>query len=109
LIITQTPLRISFAGGGTDLPEVFSEIGQGIVVSTAVDKFIFVLVNRRQDNLIKISYSKIEVVSDVNEIEHNIIRECLKLFKINRKTISELFNTILHSLTTIAAIKRIST
>lgn len=82
MIITQTPLRISFAGGGTDLPEVFSEIGRGIVVSTAVDKFIFVLVNRRQDNLIKISYSKIEVVSDVNEIEHNIIRECLKLFKI---------------------------
>lgn len=82
MIITQTPLRISFAGGGTDLPEVFSEIGQGVVVSTAVDKFIFVLVNRRQDNLIKVSYSKIEVVSDVNEIEHNIIRECLKMFKV---------------------------
>jgi len=82
LIITQTPLRISFAGGGTDLPEVYNQLGQGIVVSTAIDKFVFVLVNRRQDDLIKISYSKIEIVSDINQIEHNIIRECLRFFDI---------------------------
>ena len=82
MIITQTPLRISFAGGGSDLPEVFDQIGQGIVVSTAINKFVFVLVNRRQDDLIKISYSKIEIVTDINEIQHNIIRECLKYFEI---------------------------
>lgn len=57
MIISQTPLRISFCGGGTDLPGYYQDNG-GFVVSTAIDKFIYVIVKERFDNKIYVgSYS----------------------------------------------------
>jgi D-glycero-alpha-D-manno-heptose-7-phosphate kinase len=83
MIISKTPLRISFFGGGTDLKEYYSkEIG--IVASTAINKYIYITVNKRFDDLLKIKYSKTETVKSVNEIQHPIVKEALKLVGIYR-------------------------
>ncbi len=78
MIITQTPLRISFAGGLTDFSD-FYEREDGLVVSAAIDKFIFVIINERFDDRIYINYSKREAVDHPDEIEHDLIREALRL------------------------------
>lgn len=77
MIITQTPLRISFAGGGTDLPEFFNQ-HEGAVISSAIDKYIYVIVKQRFDNLIALNWSKKETVKRVDQIEHELIREAMK-------------------------------
>ncbi len=76
MIITQTPLRISFAGGGTDLPAFYRRFG-GAVVSTAIDKFVYINVNRKFDERIRVSYSKTEEVDSVDQIQHRIVRAAL--------------------------------
>ena len=78
MIITQTPLRISFAGGLTDFSD-FYEREDGLVVSAAIDKYIFVIINERFDDRIYINYSKREAVDHPDEIEHDLIREALRL------------------------------
>jgi len=78
VIITQTPLRISFAGGGTDLKE-FYEIEDGKVISAAIDKYIFVIVSERFDDKIYINYTKKEIVDSVDEIQHELVREAMKI------------------------------
>ena len=77
MIISQTPLRISFVGGGTDL-EPFYHIEEGKVVSTAVDKYVYVIVKERFDDLIYINYSRKEIVEDVSQIKHELVREAMK-------------------------------
>lgn len=84
MIISQTPLRISFAGGGSDLREYY-KTGYGAVVSSAIDKYIYITVNKKFDDLIRVSYSKTEMVKSVDELEHNIIREALRLASIEKK------------------------
>ena len=81
MVISRTPLRVSFVGGGSDLKEYYSKT-PGAVVSTAIDKYLYVMVNTRPDNLIRLAYSKAEYVNDVSKLEHNIIRESLKLLGI---------------------------
>jgi len=83
VIITQTPLRISFAGGGTDLPEYYREFG-GEVVSAAVDKYIFVVLKRRFDRRIRIGYSKTELVESVDELKHELVREAMRITGVER-------------------------
>jgi len=78
MIISRTPMRISFAGGGSDL-SVYYQRGHGSVVSTAVDKYIYITVNKKFDDLIRVSYSQCEMVESVDQVEHNIIREALKM------------------------------
>jgi len=78
MIISKTPMRISFAGGGSDL-KAYYEQGQGAVLSAAVDKYVYVMVNRKFDDYIRISYSKTELVQKVDDIQHNLIREAIKL------------------------------
>ena len=68
MVITQTPLRISFAGGGTDLPSFYEHVeryGSGKVVNCAIDKYIFVIVKERFDDLICLNYTKREQVKAV--------------------------------------------
>jgi len=84
VIISRTPLRISFAGGGSDLEEYY-KTGYGAVVSTAVNKYIYITVNQKFDDAIRVSYSKTEIVDRVDEIEHNVIREALRLTGIEKK------------------------
>ena len=81
MIISQTPLRMSFVGGGSDLPAFYRKYG-GAVVSTAIDKFIYVGVNRKFDQSIRISYSKTEEVATVDQIEHRLVREALRMLGI---------------------------
>jgi len=83
MIISRTPFRISFAGGGTDLREYYS-LGYGAVVSIAIDKYLYITVNKRFDDTIRISYSKTEIVEDIDQIQHDIVRECLKLTGITK-------------------------
>jgi len=77
LIIVQTPLRISFFGGGTDFPSYYMEEG-GCVLSSAIDKYIFVTIKRRFDDFIRVGYTRTEIVENVNDIQHELIREALK-------------------------------
>lgn len=84
MIISRTPLRISFAGGGSDLEEYYKN-GCGAVVSTAIDKYIYITVNKKFDDAIRISYSKTEIVDRIDEIEHNVIREALRIAGIDKK------------------------
>ena len=78
MIITQTPLRISFAGGGTDMAD-FYKLDGGCVVSTAIDKYIYVIIKERFDDKIRVGYSKTEMVDSIDEIEHELVRECLRM------------------------------
>lgn len=78
MIISQTPLRISLAGGGTDLANYYLE-NEGFVVSTAIDKFIYVIIKERFDDLIYIDYSSKERVTHIDEIQHELVREAAKL------------------------------
>ncbi len=78
MIISRTPLRISFAGGGSDLPAFYGN-EPGAVVSTAIDKYIYVTVNKKFDHQIRASYSITEIVDHVDELRHELIREALKL------------------------------
>ena len=77
MIISQTPLRISFSGGGTDLKSFYSQ-EEGWVVSSAIDKYIYIIVKERFDDKIYINYSKKEIVDNVNEIQHDLVREAMK-------------------------------
>lgn len=89
MIITQTPLRISFAGGGTDFKDYYSRsdadrVGGGCVLSTAIDKYIYVIVKERFDKKIRVGYSKTEMVDSVDEIEHELVREAMRRVGIER-------------------------
>ena len=76
MIITQTPLRIGLLGGGTDLPNYYREHG-GRVLNCAIDKYIYVIVKQRFDNDIYVNYSKKEIVSRVEDLEHDLVREAM--------------------------------
>lgn len=77
MIISKTPLRISFVGGGSDLP-AFSRYKRGAVISTSINKYIYVNVNRKFDDGVRLSYSRTEEVQSVDAIQHSIVRESLK-------------------------------
>lgn len=81
MIISKTPFRISFFGGGTDFPDFFNEYG-GKVISTTIDKYCYVNVRRLPEFFEykdEIIYSKIEQVKDIEEIDHPMVKNCLRL------------------------------
>ena len=82
MIITRTPLRISFVGGGTDLPAFYLK-HTGQVVSTTINKYVYVTVNHKCDGRVSLRYSETENVARVEDLEHAIVRECLRLFGID--------------------------
>jgi D-glycero-alpha-D-manno-heptose-7-phosphate kinase len=77
MIISRTPFRISLAGGGTDLAEYYKR-RPGAVVSTAIDKYMYITVNRYFDDSIILKYSRTELAKSVSFIRHPILRECLR-------------------------------
>ncbi len=83
MIIVQTPLRISFFGGGTDFPAFFMQEG-GCVLSSAIDKYIFVTIKQRFDSKLRIGYTQTEMVNEVDQIHHELIRESLRITRIDR-------------------------
>lgn len=85
MIITRTPFRISFAGGGTDLRAFYAE-EPGRVISTAINKYIYVVVKRQLgivEHKYRINWSKVEFANTIDEIEHPIVREALRMFNID--------------------------
>ena len=78
MIITQTPLRIGLVGGGTDLPAYYREHG-GRVLNCAIDKYIYVIVKQRFDDEIYVNYSKKEIVSRVEDLQHELVREAMHM------------------------------
>lgn len=84
MIITRTPFRISFVGGGTDLPEFYLQ-QPGAVVSMAINKYVYIAVNKRFTDAVRVSYyARTEIVEDVEEIQHALVREALKLVGVTR-------------------------
>ena len=83
MIVVQTPLRISFLGGGTDFKDFYASNG-GAVLSTAIDKCIFVVVKERFDDMIYVNYSKKEIVKRVDGLKHELVREAMKLTGVDR-------------------------
>ena len=75
--ITQTPFRISLVGGGTDLPGFYITHGPGCVVSFTIDKYMYIMVNRKFDGKVRLSYAVTENVENANMLQHDIARECL--------------------------------
>lgn len=82
MIISRTPLRISFVGGGSDISSYYKK-DVGAVISATIDKYIYITVNKKFDNKIRISYSKTEIVDNVAKIHHELIREALKMTDID--------------------------
>ncbi|MEZ4593070.1 MAG: GHMP kinase [Chloroflexota bacterium] len=83
MIIIQTPLRVSLFGGGTDFPAYYLEHG-GCVLSSAIDKYIFVTIKKRFDDKLRIGYTRTEMIDSVAEIKHELIREALRLTGIEK-------------------------
>jgi D-glycero-alpha-D-manno-heptose-7-phosphate kinase len=82
MIIAQTPYRVSFGGGGTDLP-AFYRLKAGAVLSTAIDQHIYVTIHRRFEPSIRVSYSRTEVADTLNEVQHELVREAMRLVEID--------------------------
>jgi D-glycero-alpha-D-manno-heptose-7-phosphate kinase len=81
MIVSRAPVRFSLGGGGTDLPSYSSEHG-GFLVAAAIDKYVYVSANRRFYDSIRLAYSKTETVNSVDQIDHRIFREALRLSQI---------------------------
>lgn len=85
MIITRTPLRVSFLGGGTDYPEHFRQHG-GATLGTSIDKYIYIMITPLTeffDHKIRISYSKTELCRELDEVQHPSARECMRFLKID--------------------------
>ena len=78
MIITQTPLRISFAGGGSDFRGFYKDYG-GAVLSTTIDKYIYVILKSRFDDHIRVGYSTTELVEHIDQLKHELVRESMRL------------------------------
>jgi D-glycero-alpha-D-manno-heptose-7-phosphate kinase len=81
MLISRTPTRISFVGGGSDLPSYYRSHG-GAVISTAIKRFIYITVNEKFDNRIRLSYSKTEEVDSPDQIQHPLVRHVLDIEKV---------------------------
>ena len=77
VIMSRTPLRMSFVGGGTDLPSYYMR-ESGAVISTSIDKYVYITVNRRFDQTLRVSYSQTEIVDCVGSIRHPLFREAMR-------------------------------
>ena len=82
MIISQTPSRVRFAGGGTDLP-AFYRREYGAVLSTTIDQHIYVTIHRRFEPTIRVSYSRTEVATTLDEVQHELVREAMRRVEID--------------------------
>ena len=86
MIISKTPLRASFFGGGTDFATYYenSKLGYGTVISTTLDMYVYIVVKKYFDDKVRVVYSGNELVGNVDEVKHNIIREAMKIVGIEK-------------------------
>ena len=83
MIISRTPFRVSLAGGGSDLPDYYRR-GRGFVVTMAIGRYMYVTVNRRFDDSIRVSYTKTEIVEHLDDLQHELIREAMRMVGLTR-------------------------
>jgi D-glycero-alpha-D-manno-heptose-7-phosphate kinase len=86
MIITRSPLRITLGGGGTDLPSYYKK-HTGLLISAAIDKYVYITIHKAFVKAFLLKYSKLEAVSSVDDIEHPIIRESLKELEMHKQYI----------------------
>jgi D-glycero-alpha-D-manno-heptose-7-phosphate kinase len=82
MIVSKTPLRMSFVGGGSDLPAFYRE-ETGAVLSTSIDKYMYICVNEKFDGRIRVSYTRTEDVEQRQQVEHPLVREALDVVGID--------------------------
>ena len=82
MIISKTPFRMSFVGGGSDMPEFYGE-NEGAVLSTSIDKYMYIAIHKKFDGQIRLSYSQTEEVLHASQIKHPIVKETLKLMGVS--------------------------
>ena len=82
MIISKAPFRISFVGGGSDLPIFYKEYG-GAVLSSSINQYIYILLKKRFEAGIRCSYSKTEIVEEASKLEHTLVRNALLDMNIN--------------------------
>ena len=82
MIVVRTPLRVSFAGGGSDIPEFYA-YNPGAVLSVAINKYVYLSLNKSFEQHLRVSYSKTELVKNAEELEHTRVKAALKHFGIN--------------------------
>lgn len=82
MIISRAPFRISLGGGGTDLESYYSQFG-GFLIGAGIDKYVYISVNRRFYDSIRLSYSRTEIVDTVDEIQHDIFREVFRFLSVD--------------------------
>jgi len=78
MIVVETPLRLSFLGGGTDFDDFYLNHG-GAVLSTTINKCVYVIVKKRFDDMIYVNYSQKEIVDNVDKLQHELVREAMKI------------------------------
>jgi len=83
MIITRAPLRISFSGGGTDLPAFYENNDFGCVLSTTINKHVYVTLNHKFDGNLSLRYRKHEITENVDGLEHKLIQAVLKHYGIH--------------------------
>ena len=82
-VVTKTPMRISFIGGGTDLKEFYKFNNGGAVISAAINKYIYIILNKYHNkNRCLLKYSRSELVKNINDIRHPLIQACLRKSKL---------------------------
>jgi D-glycero-alpha-D-manno-heptose-7-phosphate kinase len=82
MIISQTPYRVSFAGGGTDLPAFYRQ-DYGAVLSTTIEHHMYVTIHRRFEPSIRVSYSRTELASTLDDVQHELVRESMRLVEVD--------------------------
>ena len=83
MIVTRTPFRVPLGGGGTDLPSYYSRYG-GFIVSAAINRYVYIMLNRRFEDSIRVSNSQTEIADCADQVEHPIVREALKCVGLDR-------------------------
>jgi D-glycero-alpha-D-manno-heptose-7-phosphate kinase len=84
MIMVRAPFRVSFVGGGSDLKDFYSRNGYGAVLSTTIDKYMYIMIHPYFHDKIRIKYSKTEDVDDIAKIQHPLVKECLKMVGIEK-------------------------
>lgn len=82
MILVKTPFRVSLVGGGTDLASFYQKNGYGAVVSTAIDKYMYVMIHPYFHDKLRVKYSQTEDVDSVEDLKHPIVRECLRMMRV---------------------------
>jgi D-glycero-alpha-D-manno-heptose-7-phosphate kinase len=83
MIISKTPFRISFFGGGSDLFSYYNQ-SPGFVISATIDKYLYISLNKKFDDSIRVSYSTTEIVDNVDKLNHDIVKHTLKYFDLTK-------------------------